>query len=91
MNDEPDELHWHALNYRTAATEHAQAMWEKLEDFVERQKRAAQGDGKWLGMWMDQERGPVSLHLIAVSRGERVRSVEDDFQTHLERKRPDER
>ena len=30
-----DTLHWHALNYRTAATQNAQAMFEALEKFVE--------------------------------------------------------
>lgn len=30
------DLHWHALNYRTASTEQAQAMWEELEACVER-------------------------------------------------------
>ena len=36
-----DSLHWHALNFRTAATEHADAMWQELEAFVERQIAAA--------------------------------------------------
>lgn len=34
-----DSLHWHALNYRTASTQNAQAMFETLENFVFRQKQ----------------------------------------------------
>ena len=34
---EPENtLHWHALNYRTAPTQNAQAMFEALEKFVEK-------------------------------------------------------
>lgn len=33
--DDPENgLGWHALNYRTAHTVHAQAMWLELEQFV---------------------------------------------------------
>lgn len=35
LNYEPENtLHWHALNYRTASTQNAQAMFEALERFV---------------------------------------------------------
>jgi len=33
--DPENTLHWHALNYRTASTQNAQEMFEKLEKFVE--------------------------------------------------------
>lgn len=36
LDYEPENtLHWHALNYRTALTQNAQAMFEALEKFVE--------------------------------------------------------
>ena len=36
LDYEPENtLHWHALNYRTAPTQNAQAMFEALEKFVE--------------------------------------------------------
>lgn len=34
--DEQDELHWHAMNYRTAELKHANEMWLALEAFVAR-------------------------------------------------------
>lgn len=38
----PEEgLHWHALNYRTAHTLHAQIAWGKLDEFVQAYARAA--------------------------------------------------
>lgn len=36
-----DDLAWHALNYRTAATQHAQLMWVELEACVARKLAAA--------------------------------------------------
>jgi hypothetical protein len=33
-DDVENTLHWHALNYRTASTENAQAMFEALENYV---------------------------------------------------------
>jgi hypothetical protein len=30
------DLYWHALNYRTAGTKEAQAMWVELEECVQR-------------------------------------------------------
>jgi hypothetical protein len=36
MNDESENLHWHALNYRTAAPQHADEMWQELVACVER-------------------------------------------------------
>jgi hypothetical protein len=40
MNDENDKLHWHALNYRTAAPQHAEKMWQALTACVERKHAA---------------------------------------------------
>lgn len=34
--DEENSLHWHALNFRTAAPQHAHEMWLALEAFVVR-------------------------------------------------------
>ena len=31
LDEHHDDLFWHALNYRTAASEHAAAMWLELE------------------------------------------------------------
>jgi len=36
MENESDDLFWHALNYRTAATQHAEGMWQALVACVER-------------------------------------------------------
>ena len=36
MKNIEDSLHWHALNYRTAATQHAHEMFMALEDYVQR-------------------------------------------------------
>ncbi len=36
MEDKQETLHWHALNYRTAAPQHAHEMWLALEAFVVR-------------------------------------------------------
>lgn len=37
MSDEyENDLAWHALNYRTAATQHAEQMWQELEACVKR-------------------------------------------------------
>jgi hypothetical protein len=36
MDDESENLHWHALNYRTAASQHAEEMWQALAACVER-------------------------------------------------------
>ena len=33
---ESEDLFWHALNYRTAATQHAELMWQELLTCVER-------------------------------------------------------
>lgn len=38
---EADDLFWHALNYRTAATQHAEGMWLELESCVARKVAAA--------------------------------------------------
>lgn len=35
-----DDLGWHALNYRTAATQHAEAMWQELQACVDRKVKA---------------------------------------------------
>jgi len=35
-NEHDLDLFWHALNYRTASTEHAQRCWEELEQCVSR-------------------------------------------------------
>jgi hypothetical protein len=40
MDEERDNLHWHALNFRTAATQHAEAMWQELQACVERKVAA---------------------------------------------------
>jgi hypothetical protein len=40
LDYEPENtLHWHALNYRTAPTQNAQAMFEALEKFVAKQEQ----------------------------------------------------
>ena len=37
MDDEYKyDLFWHALNYRTAATEHAELYWQELQACVQR-------------------------------------------------------
>jgi len=36
MEDETDDLQWHALNYRTAAPQHAKEMWQSLAALVDR-------------------------------------------------------
>jgi hypothetical protein len=41
VDDTPDDehaydLYWHALNYRAAAIQHAEAMWKELEACVAR-------------------------------------------------------
>lgn len=36
-----DNLHWHALNYRNAAPQHASAAWVELEACVARIERRA--------------------------------------------------
>ena len=38
--DESENLHWHALNYRTAAPQHAEEMWQELVACVERKVAA---------------------------------------------------
>lgn len=38
---EGNDLGWHALNYRTAHTVHAQAMWEELKKYVHEYARTA--------------------------------------------------
>jgi len=38
---ERDDLAWHALNYRTAHTMHAEAMWQELTACVDRRVAAA--------------------------------------------------
>ena len=40
LNEHYDDLFWHALNYRTAATQNAQEMWKELEKCVERKVKA---------------------------------------------------
>lgn len=34
MDEEEESLAWHALNYRTASSEHAEFMWQELRLFV---------------------------------------------------------
>jgi hypothetical protein len=36
MNEEEDSLAWHALNYRTASSEHAEFYWQELMRYVVR-------------------------------------------------------
>ena len=36
MDEDSDNLHWHALNYRTAASQRAEAMWLELAACVDR-------------------------------------------------------
>ncbi len=43
MSDEED-FGWHALNYRTAHTVHAEAMYRDLVAFVERKETALRAD-----------------------------------------------
>jgi hypothetical protein len=40
MDEERDNLHGHALNFRTAAPQHAEAMWQELQACVERKVAA---------------------------------------------------
>jgi hypothetical protein len=35
---EEDSLYWHALNYRTASSAHAEFMWQELQKFVARKR-----------------------------------------------------
>lgn len=42
MTDTNNDLFWHALNYRTASTENAEAMWQELQACVERLGNKAQ-------------------------------------------------
>jgi sugar (pentulose or hexulose) kinase len=49
VDDTPEDEHsldlfWHALNYRTAATQHAEAMWQELEACVQRLIERAKDD-----------------------------------------------
>jgi len=45
MDDEYKyDLHWHALNFRTASIQHADLMWKELEACVERLKAKAIDD-----------------------------------------------
>lgn len=39
-NPDNDDFDWHALNYRTAAPKHAEAMWQELTACVERKMAA---------------------------------------------------
>ena len=41
LGHDADDLGWHALNYRTAHTVHAQEMWQALSACVERLTAAA--------------------------------------------------
>lgn len=36
MSEEEDSLAWHALNYRTASSEHAEFYWQELQRYVVR-------------------------------------------------------
>lgn len=38
MDEEEESLAWHALNYRTAHTLHAEEMWQELQNFVARKR-----------------------------------------------------
>ena len=40
-DSDEDDLAWHALNYRTAAPQHAELMWQELEACVQRKIDAA--------------------------------------------------
>ena len=40
-DERAEDLFWHALNYRTAATQHAEAMWQELQACVDRKVQAA--------------------------------------------------
>ena len=40
MDDDSDNLHWNALNYRTAPTQFAEEMWQALAACVERKVTA---------------------------------------------------
>lgn len=48
---EEEDLHWHALNYRTASTENAQAMFEALENYVRKKiNENNQEQKKWINL-----------------------------------------
>jgi hypothetical protein len=50
-DDVENTLHWHALNYRTASTENAQAMFEALENYVRAKiNENTQERKKWIGL-----------------------------------------
>jgi hypothetical protein len=71
-------LHWHALNFRTAGSQHANAAWLVLEEFVtkiKRQRNTAQAEVKRLQTvlgnsckhdwrWMQQEETSASSFKI---------------------------
>jgi hypothetical protein len=44
--DPENTLHWYALNYRTAPTQNAQAMFEELEKFVAKRTWVGLTDGE---------------------------------------------
>lgn len=49
--DIENTFHWHALNYRTASTENAQAMFEALENYVRETINANTNEvKKWVGL-----------------------------------------
>jgi hypothetical protein len=48
LDYEPENnLHWRALNYRTASTQNAQAMFEALERFVEQPQQERPSFAEW--------------------------------------------
>ena len=56
---ERDHLGWHALNYRTAHTVHAEAMWQELVACIERREAAAVAAERERWKEMLEERGRI--------------------------------
>lgn len=82
-NDDEDlDLRWHALNYRTADTRHAEAMWQELERYVENygelcarmareqeRESLAQSVEKLVDGWDGPYRRSADLIVLAIRKG----------------------
>jgi hypothetical protein len=79
-----DDFAWHALNYRTAAPQHAEAMWRELEACVQRkiarltaERDAARADAeryRWLRDTRRLHLGPV-VHMGATRARKGMRYI----------------
>jgi hypothetical protein len=74
---EPDpyefDLFWHALNYRTAATPEADAMWKKLDECVRKLKqRRAESVAERCAEYVEQKIGNAEMAAEIRAWGGRV-------------------